>query len=355
VGRLADARAPLSELQFSTDLRILGFAAALSLIVGLTFGVLPALGAARVDAAAWLGQAASSASRSRRWIRSALCVAQLGLTLTLLVGALLMARTVRGLNEIDLGFEPEDIMAFEVNVGGERPTDAARAEFYREMVQRLRGDRRVIEASWALMAPLRSGGIRSPAIVAGEDEAAAEDGRMTYVGPGYFEVLRTPIVAGRSFTSEETLASGPSEVVILGESLARSLFGEGHPLGELVRFPQGRDPERVYRVVGIAADVRFSPSSMTRGVDPMAYQPFSDLGSIPGDAFFMVRARPGAEDVGVLIRSTVAALEPEGVSPLDPLSWILATLLLALVATIAVAAPVRRATLVDPIEVLRAG
>jgi predicted permease len=458
--RVAEARAPMSELEFPMDLRVLAFTAMLSLVVGLTFAALPALGAARVDAATWLGQASPSASGGRRWVRSGLSVAQLAATLTLLVGALLMARTVKGLSDIDLGFEPADVLVVQVRLGEQRPTDASRLQFYEEMARRLRADGRVIHASWALMIPFTSGGLMAPAIVAGEDESAAKEGRMTYVGPGYFEVLRTPILAGRPFTDEEILATVPNEVVILGESLARSLFGEADPLGRLVRFPRHRDPERIYHVVGVAGDVRFSASSLTRAADPMSYLPFGAFGQVPGNATFVVQARPGADDVARVIRSTVATLDEDvpvtglqsysdlvtrfygssvtvalltgvmslfaaflaavglygvvgvaaaervhefgirialgadrramvrlvtgeaigvvlpglllgllgafalgiviegflyGVSPLDPLSWALATLLLALVATFAVAAPVRRATRVDPIEVLRAG
>ena len=385
---------------------------------------------------------------------------QLAATLALLVGALLMARTLNALYGIDLGFGPDRVTVFEVSLGEERFDDVSRVQYYREMTRRLRADPGVVAASTAAWAPFAGSGISTSARVAGEDDAGSREALMTYVGPGYFSVMQTPVVTGRGFTDDEVFTSAASEVVILSFSLARSLFGEADPLGQLVQFPRSRNVERRYRVVGVVGDVRFSSRSMTEDFDPLAYRPFGGDGTVPAAASFVVRARPGVADIARLIRSTAEAIDADlpvnglqaqadlvnrfyggsvmiasltgamsllasilaaiglygvvgvsaaermwefgirtalgadrralfnlvaheamsivfpgllagligafalgiviegflyGVSPLDPVSWVLATAMLACVTVAAIILPVRRATSVDPVKVLRSG
>ena len=77
------------------------------------------------------------------------------------------------------------------------------------------------------------------------------------------------------------LSSVPSQVVVLSVSLAHSLFGDQDPLGNLVQLPGGRYPERRYRVIGVAGDVRFLPRQMQEGFAPMLYEPIGGDGTVP--------------------------------------------------------------------------
>jgi predicted permease len=457
--RIVDRRIPELSGTMLLDLRVLTFAAVLSLGVGLAFGALPALAVARVEAARWLGQATSAATSGRGRLRGALSAVQLAATLMLLVGALLTNRALGALSAIDLGFNPDGVTVFEVGPGNVRYDDLGRAEYYREMLRRLRSDPAVEEASLANQVPFVAVGISHQIDRAGE--SGGEDWFLgTDVGPRYFDILEIPILAGRAFTSEEYLATAASRSIILGAASARRLFGDADPLGELVEFPRQSGAGPRYRVVGVAADVRFSGSSLREGVEAMVYRPFGGDASIPGSATIMVRARSAATELGNTIRTIAAALDEDvrvtglqahedavsrfyggtaiiaslsgwlallaallaavglygvvgvaaderlrefgirvalgadsrsllaavageaagvvlaglllgmlgsfalgiviesflyGVSPLDPLSWALAALLLGVVAALAILGPARRAITLDPVEVLRAG
>ena len=457
--RVVDRRIPEFSGTMLLDLRVLTFAAVLSLTVGLAFGALPALAVARIEAARWLTQAGSAATSGRGRLRGALSTVQLAATLMLLIGALLTNRALGALSAIDLGFNPDGVTVFEVGPGSARYDDLGRAEYYREMLGRLRSDPAVEEASLAFRVPFVGGGITSSIRRAGES-GGEERILMTDVDPRFFDVLEIPMLAGRPFTGEEYLAAVASRSVILGASTARRLFGDADPLGELVEFPRQSGPGLRYRVVGVAADVRFSRSSLREGVEAMVYRPFGGEASIPSSATIMVRARPGATELGNTIRTIAAALDESvrvtglqahedavsrsyggtaiiaslsgwlallaallaavglygvvgvaaderlrefgirvalgadsrvllaavareaagvvlaglllgmlgsfalgiviesflyGVSPLDPLSWALAALLLGVVAALAILGPARRAITLDPVEVLRAG
>jgi predicted permease len=457
--RLVDRRVPELSGMMLLDVRVFAFAAVLSLVVGLSFGALPALAVARVEAARWLSQAGSAATSGRGRLRGVLSAMQLAATLMLLVGALLTNRALGALSAIDLGFNPAGVTVFGVGLGSVRYDDPGRAEYYREMLRRLRSDPAIQDASLAVMAPFVDVGITSSIRPAGEDGGEVRILR-TDVDPRFFDVLEIPILAGRTFSSEEYLASVPSRSVILGASTARRLFGEEDPLGELVEFPRQGVAGPRYRVVGVAGDIRFSSSSLREGVEAMVYQPFGGDASVFELATIMVRARPDARDLGNVIRTTAAALDENvrvtglqahqdavsrfyggttimasltgwlallaailaavglygvvgvaadermrefgirvalgadsrvllaavareaggvvvaglllgmlgsfalgiviesflyGVSPLDPLSWILAALFLGVVAALAILGPARRAISLDPVEVLRAG
>jgi predicted permease len=309
--RLVDRSIPDLAGTMILDARILVFTGALSLLVGLAFGALPAFAAARVEAARWLAQGTPGITGGRGRLRGLLTVVQLGATLTLLVAAMLMNRTLGELASIDLGFEARGVTVFEAGPGRVRYDDAGRAEYYRDMLRRLRSDPGVEGAAMALMAPFLSTGISVSVRPAGES-ARAEPVLVAHVGPRFFEVLQIPQRAGRAFTDEEALGTVSSHAVILGASTARRLFGDADPLGELVTFEHegASGPRR--RVVGIVDDVRFSPSSLKTDVEALVYQPFAEAGgSIPGEATFLVRAGYGNDDVGRLIRATAASLDED--------------------------------------------
>jgi predicted permease len=441
------------------DARVLTFVGVLSLTVGLLFGVLPALAVTRVRAARWIGRGTTMVTGGRGRLRGAMTALQLAVTLTLLVGALLTHRTLDALAAVDLGFEPRGVTVFRVSTGRTRYDDNGRVEYYRSMLRGLRADPSVADASLALMVPFLDGGVSATVRVAG-DEGAGASVLSTPVGPRFFETLGIALRAGRSFTDEESFDPVRDHPVVLGALTARRLFGDGDPLGELVEFEHEQRAGIRHRVIGVVEDVRFTPSSLTADFEPLVYEPFPVAGQISAGATFMARARPGAGNVGAVIRATAASVDENtrvtglrpymdavarwygdtallaalsaatavlaailaavglygvvgvaadarmrefgirvalgagprtlmvavvrqalgvvlaglllgaagsyalgvliesflyGVTPLDPVSWALAALFLALVAAVAIIAPARRATALDPVEVLRAG
>jgi predicted permease len=241
----------------TADIRLDGWALAftfvLSLATGLAFGVLPAWQAARVGPHDVLREAstrlAGTARRGR--LRHMLIVAEIALSLVLLVGAGLLIQTFTRLIRTDPGFDARHVAAAEIWLTGTRYDSTPRiAGFYRELTSRLEalpGTQAAAVTEAGL--PLEDGGNMTVA-VAGENARLSVDYRS--VTPGFFGTLGVPVTQGRDFTATDV--DGALPVVVVNESFAHRFLGGRSPLGRRVTFSGYEDVWR--RVVGVVGDVR---------------------------------------------------------------------------------------------------
>jgi putative ABC transport system permease protein len=236
------------------DYRVLLFTAAVALLTGLLFGLAPALQATRNEPNSALKDGAGASARSR--FGKALVVAQVAISLLLLVGAGLFMRTLHNLKTIDAGFRPEGVMTMGVNppdgaYEGERLTGLWKDVLAR--VERLPGVR---SASLTTLSPL-SRADRGIAIdVAGFSPGSDRDKgiRLNQVSPGYFQTFGVPIVQGRSFTAADNETA--PRVALLNEEAVRFYFGARSPLGAQIRFAQREWLATPYEIVGVVKDAR---------------------------------------------------------------------------------------------------
>ncbi len=252
---IAVARIPPEvAVALTPDIRVLGFTAAVALVTGIIFGLAPALGASRADLVPALkgegGGLGSQVRRSR--LVSSFVIAQVALSLVLLVTAGLFLRTLGKALRVDPGVDTRHAVAvsFDLRIQG---YDAGRqGAFYTQLLERVRAMPGVTAASLASPMPLGSRLISSPVAAEGPDQDHANV-QVSYaaVWPAYFTAVGTPLLRGRDFTMRD--GAGAPPVVIVNETLARRLWPDQDPIGKRLRF--GGEP--FLEVVGVARDGKY--------------------------------------------------------------------------------------------------
>ena len=238
------------------DLRVLAFALAASLASGLLFGVAPAL---HIPENNLLGNCRST-GRARGRLRSALVVIQIAVSMILLTGAALLLRSLWKLEGVPLGMETEHVVAAHFVLGKQRyGQDAQQLALFNELEPRLSALPGVSATAITDTLP-PSGGMRArprtTIRVEGQPDVPEGTGGMLgwrYVTPGYFTTLGIPILDGRPFAEQDRDPGALS--VVLSESLARSLFPNGGPIGRHLSM-RGFENDRWATVIGVSGDVK---------------------------------------------------------------------------------------------------
>ena len=256
------------------DMRVLAMTIGSSIGCGLAAGFVPALLAARSKSAAALGDAGGRSVTGTRRTRAGFAVAQLALSLALVTGALMLVATLRNLNAIDLGFEPDGVTThgMDPTTHGYPPDRAS--VYYRTMMERLQGAAGFESLSISALAPFGSGRTMRLQNPTGTDRDPIEV-YANAVSRAYFDVLGMTIVQGRAFTDTEALTpAGASSPAILSRKLARRLFGDTDPIGRLITLPKtSRRAAQELTVVGMAPDVHWQ--SVTEDSGLFLYLPFT--------------------------------------------------------------------------------
>jgi putative ABC transport system permease protein len=250
--------------QVSVDLRVLAFAFSLSLVVGLAFGLAPALRAASVDLLTSLKDAARGTAGAGGRTRSALVIVEVALALVLLVGAGLTLRSFAALTTIDLGFDPSHVVTMRVSLPNARYPQLPRwSAFHRELLLRAAAIPSVEAVGLNSSTPLEGGGAESEVRYEGQPPPSSpkEEGTTCLfqaASPDYFRAMGIAIVRGRSFTEQDTVDAVP--VAIVEEALVRKFFPDADPIGKRIAFeftghgPGGRPIWR--EVIGVVRHVR---------------------------------------------------------------------------------------------------
>jgi len=236
------------------DGRVLLFALALSVMTGVMFGIVPALQATKTDLASTLKDQASGVvggGLGHLRLRKSLVVTQVALSLMLLIGAGLFARSLYNLKNIDAGFHTDHLISFAVQPslnGYSQERMRSLFERLRENIGRLPGIRTASMSEVGLL----SGDNESTSIEI-EGYQAKEDEDMNVfqdkIGPGFFATLGIPLLAGRDFTN----ADGPKAplTIIVNERFARHFFGDQNPIGRRIHFRREKDS---LEIVGVVRD-----------------------------------------------------------------------------------------------------
>jgi predicted permease len=242
------------------DWRLVAFTAAVSILTGLIFGVMPALHAARTNLSGTLrdGTGASGGGRSNT-LRAGLVVVEIGLALMLVIGSALLIRTSLALRAVQPGFDATNVLAMSMSFTGPRFQTAASVDLaIQDGVARLQTIPGVELASASCCLPLE-GGFGLPFKIVGrplEDGPFHGGGAWTTVSPGYFEVFKIKVLRGRTF--RETDKAGTPAVVIINESMAKQYFKDQDPIGQQLTIGRGgmrefaSEPDR--QIIGVVAD-----------------------------------------------------------------------------------------------------
>jgi predicted permease len=279
----------------------LAVALGVTVVTALLFGLAPAITIARGDLGAALKDSGrgSSEGRDHRFTRSLLVVSEVALACVLLVGAGLLLRSFLHLLEVDLGFRPERTYALRIDAGRDIDGQQAYWAYMRRLMSAAREAPGIDAASITDAVPLDSN--RSWGVRAKDDPPEKTQGALVkIIGPGLFETMRTPLIAGREFTDHDD-ASGRN-VVIVNETLAKRLWPGQEPL--LVTMMVGREERQV---VGVVADVRHLSVEQSSG--PEFYLPILQTGTM-SPSLIVRTGRPFA-DVAPGLRAALAEVVPD--------------------------------------------
>jgi putative ABC transport system permease protein len=311
---------------FRLDPLVFAYVAGVCLLTVAIFGVVPALQISKGGHGNVLkdgGRGLSSGVRSRRF-GGAIVVAEIALTMVLLVGASVMIRSFMTLYLVDLGIRVDDLVTMRVHLPTSRYASAeSRREFFERLLPRLQTIPGVEAASATTGVPPLDGGERLVEID-GATDAPINVGTVT-ITPEFFDVLDVPLPRGRRFRALDG-ASG-TETVIVNTHFARRFFGEGDPVGQRIRFTTrdaivGKPIDGWRTIVGVCPDIR-QGSSLDEYVNAVVYIPYRQ--ESPADAAILLRTHVPPATIMRAVRREVQALDPDQpVHALQTVSQVLA-------------------------------
>lgn len=329
--RFGPSRVPRLE-EAGLDPWVLVFALGISLLTGLACGLAPSLLSAKPDLAQWLKATGSgSKTRAGRRVLDGLVMVEVALAFTLLIGAGLLLRSFWGLLAVDLGFEPNGVVAMEVELPLARyEEDHQPRTFFRDLVTRAEALPGAEGAAAVFFLPLSGKGVSSEYRIEGQPpppEGQELESVVWPVTPGYFETLEVELLRGRGFTWSDDFEAPP--VIVVSETFAREHWPDGDPLGQRVVFEADFGEEtgvlesRPREIVGVVADVKYRQPDAP--APPVIY--FSQAQSDWRSMNLLVRT--GGEDPLALVpalRAEIRKLDPGlAISDIQTLDQVVST------------------------------
>jgi predicted permease len=307
LGFLPASYVPLT-LSAVPNWRILLFNFALSVITGILFGLVPARQSLRADLAPTLkDEAGAVAGGASTFVRKVLVVAQVSLSLLLLIGAGLFIRSLQKLKDLDPGFRTSNLLAFKVNptLNGYKPEHTK--QIYGRLKESLETIPGVDHAALAVMAVIEGDEWDQWVTIDTYKPKTGElpDPHMNFISPDYFKTMEIPLVTGRDFRTTDVVSS--PKVCIVNETFAKKYFGtvdaEGHMIG------MGIDPgtKTDITVVGVARDTKYE--SIRDEIPPEVFRPYQQMDFATGIVAY-VRTAHNPDDVFSTIRQRVHDIDP---------------------------------------------
>ncbi len=280
------------------DPPVLAFTATVALLTGVVFGLVPALQASKPETVSALkGESAAGASRSRT--SQGLVVAQMALSILLLVSAGLFVRNLQAATDVDKGFDSDNLLVAGVHPGLQGYTEEEARLFYRDLLERVRTLPGVSQVALGEVLPLGFSSQQTSVDVPGYEPSPDEQMSIDYniVGPGYFEAMGIP-VRGREFTeADEVEAPG---VIVVNEHFARRFWPGEDPVGKIVRVGGERS------VVGVVPTGKYQ----RLGEAPTAYMYLPFEQSFNYAMTVHVRTTGDPEALAPRLRQVVRSLDP---------------------------------------------
>lgn len=290
------------------DGKVFAFTIAASLLSGIIFGLAPAIQSSRLNLNASLKEGGRSGEGAgKRRLRSALVVTEIALSVVLLIGAGLMIKSFVGLQQVNLGFNPDNVVTMQISLPGSRYRERGQmTAFYQQLLQKVEAIPGVQSAGLNISLPPDLLEVSDDFIIEGRPESPDQTSPIAdllLTSPGYFRTLGIPLLAGREITEADT-ADAP-RVVIINETLAKQFFPRENPLGKRIKQSVGSG-NPFMEVVGVVGDVKYS--GLNAPTTPALYEPYSQNPFSP--AYLVVR---GANPLNLVsaIRSGVWSLDKD--------------------------------------------
>jgi putative ABC transport system permease protein len=289
------------------DSAVLLFTFGLSILTGILFGIIPAWQSSKFDLHSTLKEGGkSSAASMRQNFRKALVVAEVALSLVLLIGAGLMLKSTVKLLQVDPGFNTENLLTFQANLLRPKYTDDEKIiNTYRTLLERIESVPGVKGAGSIDVTPLLGGNTHSFYVEGTPQPSRGEAAEINVrtISAGYFNVMEVPVIDGREFTPRDD-PRAPA-VVIVNQTIAKRFFANENPIGKrLIFFGDNPTP---YEIVGVVGDEKVnSPDTPTTGVVYFSFsqEPDTTIG-------FIARTTSDPNQLVKAIRSECQALDPD--------------------------------------------
>jgi predicted permease len=307
--RLVSADGSRAPVAVQTDLRLIAFVAAVSVATALLFGSVPAWRSLRASLVTSLATRRSSGNRSHHIVSPLLVVAQVAVSLVLVMGAGLFLRTLTNLRSVNLGFVSERLVILDVNPRAAGYAIDQSAAVTHRVLERLRGVPGVTAASFSENGVM-FGRDSSTNLIRPEGFVAGAEGfpraQWDIVGPHYFSTMGIPLVAGRDFTDRDDESS--PQVAAINEAMAQRFFPGANPIGR--RLVWGDDKPTDFAVIAVVRDVKHTgPRNEPHLRFYLPYRQLSktrpswDLASVR----FLVRAAADSAALRLVLQRAIAA------------------------------------------------
>jgi predicted permease len=292
-------------IEFAPDWRVFSFTVGLSLVTGLMFGLAPALQSSKPDLIPSLKDSGGPLShRSGGRLRGVLVIAQVALSLVLLISAGLCVRTLQNAMTINLGFKIENVLTAKLDLERQNYSEAQGREFYQRLLERVSNLPGAQAASLSLNVPLsgRSRGVRG--VFVAVDKQPQLDFGYNVVTPSYLDTMGIPLLLGRQFTERDDVRS--PRVAVINETFARQAWPNENPVGKFFKLRTSAGDQPV-EVIGVARDAK--------GHNPIddapraAYLPLAQQYS--GEMTLHLRSVTKPELLLTAVRQEIRALDPK--------------------------------------------
>jgi predicted permease len=294
-------------LDFGFDWRVFSYAFAVALVTGLLVGIVPALRSSRANLNDILHKSGRGLAGGRSRMRSALVMAQVAGSLTLLIIAGLFTRSLGEVQRTSLGFDPAQIvnLTMDPNEIGYSPEQGRR--FYKTLLERVNALPGVVSASLANAVPLGYYNNSDNLLIEGHESPAGQpppSAGYNVVSPDYFATMKIPTLRGRIFTDRDD--DKAPQVAIVNETMAKRFWRGQDPIGQ--RFRLASEAKNPVQIVGIVKDSRYE--SLTAPIDSYFYLPFAQ--HYAANSLETLQVRAAADPVAMIpeLERTIASIAP---------------------------------------------
>jgi putative ABC transport system permease protein len=292
------------------DWRVLMFTLGISLLVGIVFGIIPALRVCgpTLNQSLNEGNQRLGSGSSQSKMRSLIVLSEVSLSVVLLIGAALLIRTFVALRDVNPGFDGHNVFLMEMSLHGSQfATTVNVARLAEDARQRLAGVAGVEIVAATCSPPFGDRmGLPFSAVGAPSGKSGSTgDAEWMSVSPGYFAVLRIPIIRGRDFHEQD--GRGAPGVVLINETMAKRYWADEDPIGQTIEIGRGIGPDfedKPRQIIGIVADTR--DQDLSQAAEPTMTIPFAQetdgmtrLGLQFGPIFWLIRTRLEPQQVAV--------------------------------------------------------
>jgi predicted permease len=291
------------------DWRVLGFTAGVAILTCLLFGLLPALKGTSTPpiVAMKTGSRGVTAGRERFSVRRVLVVAQVAMSMVLLVGAFLFVRSFQKLVKLDAGFAQNGILAANLDYTQLNIPVAERNHFKQQMLERMRALPGVESAAVAWIVPVSGSGWNDTVHTDASGQEVRDVANFNRISAGFFHALETSFIKGRDFNQQDTPGSTP--VAIVNEAFVRKFVPGKDPLGALFRVDEGAGvPESVYQIVGVVADTKYR--DLREDFGPIAYVPLTQDKKPDTAVSVFLRSNLSLDALSSSVEHSVAEVNP---------------------------------------------